>query len=468
MTPRTGSTSGIRAFQVLGCACALAALPSGTSMAADVITIGSQRYVRTQVQTHPAEALIAQRHCKPCGEGAVLGWLESDLETLTTTVRFYLIDKQGVPRTTPLGPQPDPDRVLDWRACCIDDRVWLFWRAWWDDAIYGQAFDDEGAPLMPPIDITGQQEFGDAWDVVCGRGRIAVVFESYSTPENISMRVLASDGAFLSDVVPFASAGFPPRLTWLLGGAVRPNGALLCLSLRFPSSTTRRTMIGPTDINYAIGPAHPIGAENATGWGVWTLSDGSHGVATAYGTPDILEIHRVDDLGQPVAPIVTALIDDLGIPHLLPDGSAVVWQRFGAGRVPATWVDPSGAVIASVADITRPEVMPLRSGAVTKVSDDGTVWALFQDVQQFLPYGAWYLTILRPIPTVSGDMDADGALTNFDIDPFVMALVDREAYLAANPHTTSAVVDLLGDMNGDGLLNNFDIDPFVDALVNGP
>ncbi|QOJ13701.1 MAG: hypothetical protein HRU75_03180 [Planctomycetia bacterium] len=67
-----------------------------------------------------------------------------------------------------------------------------------------------------------------------------------------------------------------------------------------------------------------------------------------------------------------------------------------------------------------------------------------------------------------GDLDGDGRLTNFDIDPFVLALTNREAYQAAFPHIPPEAIDILGDMNGDGVLTNFDIDPFVDALVIGP
>jgi hypothetical protein len=62
----------------------------------------------------------------------------------------------------------------------------------------------------------------------------------------------------------------------------------------------------------------------------------------------------------------------------------------------------------------------------------------------------------------TGDSNCDGAVNNFDIDPFVIALSSGQAawealfscnYLCAN------------DINRDGNVNNFDIDPFVQLLT---
>jgi hypothetical protein len=61
-----------------------------------------------------------------------------------------------------------------------------------------------------------------------------------------------------------------------------------------------------------------------------------------------------------------------------------------------------------------------------------------------------------------GDVNCDGAVNNFDIDSFVLALSDPEAYGLAYPQCDR----LLADINGDGAVNNFDIDPFV-ALISG-
>lgn len=63
-----------------------------------------------------------------------------------------------------------------------------------------------------------------------------------------------------------------------------------------------------------------------------------------------------------------------------------------------------------------------------------------------------------------GDMNCDGAVNNFDIDPFVLALTDFDAYELQFPNCDGGSH---GDTNDDGVLNNFDIDPFVVCIMNG-
>jgi hypothetical protein len=60
-----------------------------------------------------------------------------------------------------------------------------------------------------------------------------------------------------------------------------------------------------------------------------------------------------------------------------------------------------------------------------------------------------------------GDLNCDGAVNAFDIDPFVLALTDPPGYAAQYPNCNY----MLGDINGDGAVNAFDIDPFVDLLT---
>lgn len=61
-----------------------------------------------------------------------------------------------------------------------------------------------------------------------------------------------------------------------------------------------------------------------------------------------------------------------------------------------------------------------------------------------------------------GDMNLDGICNVFDIDGFVLALVDPSAYFACYPDG-----DLnLADCNADGAVNTADIDPFI-AIVTG-
>ncbi|MBK8915261.1 MAG: hypothetical protein IPM64_11810 [Phycisphaerales bacterium] len=72
---------------------------------------------------------------------------------------------------------------------------------------------------------------------------------------------------------------------------------------------------------------------------------------------------------------------------------------------------------------------------------------------------------------ILGDMNGDGAFNNFDIDPFVLALVDPTDFeneiwdpaitSVPNPPDWATV----GDINGDGTFNNLDIDRFVDYVA---
>jgi LmbE family N-acetylglucosaminyl deacetylase len=62
-----------------------------------------------------------------------------------------------------------------------------------------------------------------------------------------------------------------------------------------------------------------------------------------------------------------------------------------------------------------------------------------------------------------GDLNCDGALNAFDIDPFVLALTTPLSYIFQYPNC-----DIwLADVNQDGWINAFDIDPFVLLLTGG-
>ena len=61
-----------------------------------------------------------------------------------------------------------------------------------------------------------------------------------------------------------------------------------------------------------------------------------------------------------------------------------------------------------------------------------------------------------------GDMNCDGGLNGFDIDPFLKALTEPAVYEAMFPECDI----MAADANGDGLLNAFDVDPFVQLLTS--
>jgi hypothetical protein len=60
-----------------------------------------------------------------------------------------------------------------------------------------------------------------------------------------------------------------------------------------------------------------------------------------------------------------------------------------------------------------------------------------------------------------GDLNCDGVVNGFDIDPFVIALTDPDGYAALFPDCDRT----LADINGDGTVDGFDIDPFVLLLT---
>ncbi len=60
-----------------------------------------------------------------------------------------------------------------------------------------------------------------------------------------------------------------------------------------------------------------------------------------------------------------------------------------------------------------------------------------------------------------GDLNCDGAVDAFDIEPFILALVDPPGYRAAFP----ACDGLLADVNEDGAVDAFDVEPFVGLLT---
>jgi Zn-dependent metalloprotease len=61
-----------------------------------------------------------------------------------------------------------------------------------------------------------------------------------------------------------------------------------------------------------------------------------------------------------------------------------------------------------------------------------------------------------------GDMNCDGGIDFFDIDPFLMALFNPAAYESAFPQCNL----FNADMNHSGTVDFFDIDPFLECLFN--
>lgn len=66
-------------------------------------------------------------------------------------------------------------------------------------------------------------------------------------------------------------------------------------------------------------------------------------------------------------------------------------------------------------------------------------------------------------PQMLGDLNCDGSVNNFDIEPFVLGLADPAGYGLVYPGCNP----LNGDINDDGLFNNFDIEHFVECIARG-
>jgi hypothetical protein len=78
-------------------------------------------------------------------------------------------------------------------------------------------------------------------------------------------------------------------------------------------------------------------------------------------------------------------------------------------------------------------------------------------------YEALPTEFATPEYDLPGDLNCDGLVNAFDIDPFVLALTDPLGHTDTFP----ACDAMLADINADGAVNAFDIDPFVQLLVGG-
>jgi hypothetical protein len=65
---------------------------------------------------------------------------------------------------------------------------------------------------------------------------------------------------------------------------------------------------------------------------------------------------------------------------------------------------------------------------------------------------------------ILGDSDGSGAVNNFDIDAFVLAISQPDSYLTAFCGGDGLCAICRNDLDGSGAVNNFDIDGFVACL----
>ena len=94
--------------------------------------------------------------------------------------------------------------------------------------------------------------------------------------------------------------------------------------------------------------------------------------------------------------------------------------------------------------------------------DDGTGPALYTS-GVFVEAGAIGVNNIAKWGCVRGDLNCDGVVNAFDIEPFLLALFDPDEYSNQYPDCDIN----LADINGDGTVDAFDIEPFLDLLFEG-
>jgi hypothetical protein len=128
--------------------------------------------------------------------------------------------------------------------------------------------------------------------------------------------------------------------------------------------------------------------------------------------------------------------------------------------------DPALATPAGLR-VTRFDFQSLVAGAEVQIVMQPTAGSA--TVSRVLSADVVDLDVLSSLDEVAvilsdpGDMNCNGTLNGFDIDPFVIALTDPAAYATMFPDCTI----WNADANCDGVINGFDIDPFVILLTGG-
>lgn len=144
-------------------------------------------------------------------------------------------------------------------------------------------------------------------------------------------------------------------------------------------------------------------------------------------------------------------------PDATPPKRVLAWRLDATGA--DMWPAPPRVVATTSGDKLRLPVARAGCTGVIAAWEDrrsdggGDVY-----VQNIAPTGA-----LGPRPYRVGDTNCDGAIDNFDIDPFILAIVDPAGYAAAFPGCFLETADA----NCDGVVDNFDIDAWVACLTGG-
>jgi hypothetical protein len=138
------------------------------------------------------------------------------------------------------------------------------------------------------------------------------------------------------------------------------------------------------------------------------------------------------------------------------DPAFIIWYGFtplGPGDLQQLGSMPGGIHLHLNWNINNehPDFDPLRVHwrATLRLVDTGSTG--YADSEDFT-------MVFSNVECLSGDVNGDGLVNSFDIDPFVLVLTD--------PAAGTAEQRCAADANRDGVINVFDIDPFVELLTS--
>ncbi|MGE0480863.1 MAG: DUF3466 family protein [Phycisphaerae bacterium] len=160
--------------------------------------------------------------------------------------------------------------------------------------------------------------------------------------------------------------------------------------------------------------------------------------------------------GRTILPDLPGTLPGYSIPSSINNAGRVVGQAI-VNEEWRAWIWDQAGGIRDLNEFVRDLPTNFRIVEAKKINDNGWIIGRGQ-------YGAWSperAVVLIPITGAVADLNCDGAVNTFDIDPFVMALADPAGYESHYPNCDRA----LADVNRDGRVNAFDIDPFVACLV---
>ena len=171
-----------------------------------------------------------------------------------------------------------------------------------------------------------------------------------------------------------------------------------------------------------------------------------------------LDLLGVDNDG-PYPWLFSGLRPDDPLNEPLTDGTGL-YRAMAQFGVPAV-VTPEGLLLTTV-EFTGLTATPVTAVTIPLALEDQTTVAWGWTPPNVVLTGTLGAATVTLRPLLRGDLNCDGLVNAFDIDPFVLALLNQLVYREAFP-TCNA---MNGDINQDGLVNAFDIDPFIECLLS--